>query len=125
MRATLQGFALRIREALGRSKDTRQVVCDASGFTVVDRDKTVSRIRWSDVLEIFACKDDLGHYDTIWIGIRTRDEGTLCLVSEDFIGFKELVAELERRFPGIRTDWFAEVAFPAFAPNITVLWYRR
>lgn len=121
----MESILSRIRQAFSPRKETREVVCDESGFTLAERGEIVGRVDWSDVLEVFAYKEDLGHFDTICVGFRTRDEGTLCLVSEDFIGYKELVAELERRFSGIRADWFAQVAFPAFAPNKTVLWEKR
>ena len=112
----------RIREALGPVKETRQVICDESGFTVVEHGKTLARVSWSEVLEVFAYKEDRFTTDDICLGFRVHEDGTFWMVSEDFVGYKELLAELERRFSGIRTDWFAEVAFPAFVPNRTTLW---
>lgn len=112
----------RVREALGLVKKTRQVVCDESGFTVVEHGKTLARVSWSEVLEVFAYKEDQFTADVICLGFRVQQDGTSWRVSEDFIGYKELLSELERRFSGIRTDWFADVAFPAFAPNRTTLW---
>ena len=112
----------KIREAFSPARETRQIVFDESGFTVVERDKTMARVSWSEVLEIFAYKEDRFTTDDICLGFRVREDGTFWMVSEDFIGYREMIAELERRFPGIRTDWFAEVAFPAFVPNRTTLW---
>ena len=114
----------KIREALDPVTETRQVVCDESGFTVVEQGKTLARVSWSEVLEVFAYKEDRFTTDDICLGFRVHADGTFWAVSEDFIGYKELLAELERRFSGIRTEWFAEVAFPAFAPNRTTLWGR-
>jgi len=112
----------RIREVIGPLKETRRVLCDESGFTLVEHGKTLTRVAWSDVLEIFAYKEDRFTTDDICLGFRVHEAGTFWMVSEDFIGYKELLSELERRFSGIRTDWFADVAFPAFAVNRTTLW---
>jgi hypothetical protein len=112
----------RIREALGPAKETRQVVCDETGFTVVEHGKTLARVAWAEVLEIFAYKEDRFTTDDICLGFRAHEDGTFSMVSEDCIGYKDLLAQLERRFTGISTDWFGKVAFPAFAPNRTTLW---
>lgn len=118
----MQKLLTRLREAFSPAKETRQVVYDESGFTVVEHGKTLARVAWAGVLEIFAYKEDRFTTDDICLGFRVHEDGTFWMVSEDFIGYKELLAELERRFSGIRTDWFAEVAFPAFVPNRTTLW---
>ena len=118
----MQKLLTRIREAFGPAKETRQVVCNESGFTVVEHGKTLARVAWSEVLEIFAYKEDRFATDDICLGFRVQADGTFCMVSENFIGYKELVAELERRFSGIRTEWFSDVEFPAFALNRTTLW---
>ena len=118
----MQKLLARVRQAFGFRKETRQVFCDESGFAVVEHGKTLARVAWSEVLEVFVYKEDRFTVDDICLGFRVREDGTFWMVSEDFIGYKELVAELARRFPGIRTDWFADVAFPAFAQNRTTLW---
>ena len=112
----------RIRKALKQAPEAHQVVCDDAGFTVVEDGKTLARVLWPEILEIFAYKEDRGTCDDICLGFRVSDDGAFWMVSEEFIGYKNMVAELERRFSGIRTDWFADVAFPAFAQNRTTLW---
>ena len=94
-----------------------KVELDPSGFSVAG-----SHVPWSTVLEVFAYKQDLGTYDDLRLGFRISSDGTFWSVSEDWSGYRELVAELPERFPGIRTDWFSQVAFPAFAINLTTLW---
>jgi hypothetical protein len=121
----VQKLLKRVRQAFGPRKESRQVVCDESGFTVVEHDKTLARVAWSEILEIFAYKEDRFTFDDICLGFRVGEDGTFWMVSEDFVGYKELVAELERRFSGIRTDWFSDVAFPAFVPNRTTLWGQK
>lgn len=97
-------------------------MCDEAGFSVVEDDKLLARVAWSDVLEIFAYKEDRFTYDGICLGFRVSEDGTFWMVSEDYMGYQELLAALGHRFSGIRTDWFSEVAFPAFVPNRTTLW---
>ena len=69
-----------------------------------------------------AYKLDIGMYDEICIGFRVDSGGTYWWVSEEFVGYREFLEELSRRFPGIRADWFSDVAFPAFVENRTTLW---
>lgn len=103
---------------------TITIVCDESGFAIAERDKTLVRVAWSEIREVFAYKEDLFSYDVICLGFRVSEDGTFWKVSEEVVGYKELIAVLPHRFPGIRTDWFAEVALPAFALNRTTLWRR-
>ena len=79
-------------------------------------------VPWSAVVEVFAYKDDCFFYDRICVGFRTSGDGTWWRVDEENPGYQELLAALPDHFPGIRTDWFSEVAFPAFATNRTTLW---
>jgi len=106
-------------------QETLQVVCDESGFHFVEHGKTSARVSWSEILEVFAYKEDLFSYDEICLGFRVSEDGTFWMVSEKCIGYNDLLTELECRFSGIRTNWFAEVAFPAFVPNRTTLWGQR
>jgi hypothetical protein len=76
------------------------------------------------VLEVFAYKEDLFSFDVLCFGFRTSGDGSFWTVGEDYDGYQELLVQLPLRFPGIRTDWFSEVAFPAFATNRTTLWGR-
>ena len=94
-----------------------KVECDPSGFSVAG-----THVPWSAVLEVFAYKEDLFSFDEIRLGFRVSDDGTFWSVSEDWPGYRELLDDLPVRFPGIRTDWFSGVAFPAFATNRTTLW---
>ena len=95
---------------------------NASGFTATDGDELILRIEWADVREVVAFKEDLYGYDEICVGFRTGDADNYPRVTEEFVHYKELLQELPRRFRGIRTDWFSDVAFPAFVPNWTTLW---
>ena len=94
------------------------------GYSLRKAGKVVAEVCWSDVNEIFAFKQDVFSYDLICLGFRLRDSDTICEVDEECAGYKQLVSELETRFPGLKTDWFAEVAFPAFKTNQTILWTK-
>jgi hypothetical protein len=112
----------KVRQAVSPRQPKYRVICDESGFTVVDDGKTLARVAWAEVLEIFAYKQDLLTMDMICLGFRVKDDGTFRVVSEEDLGYKEFLAELPRRFSGLRTDWFETVAYPAFATNRTTLW---
>lgn len=95
---------------------------EASGFSVTEGDNVVLHIEWASVLEVVAFKEDLFGYDEVCVGFRTGDSASYPRVTEAFVCFQDLLLELPRRFPGIRTNWFSDVAFPAFVPNWTTLW---
>jgi len=103
------------------SEVPREVCFDDTGFTVYGGEKPV-RASWAQVLEVFAYKDDRLTFDDICVGFRFEEDGSHWWVSEDYVGYEALMDELKKRFPGIRTDWFAEVSSPAFARNRTTLW---
>ncbi len=76
----------------------------------------------ASVKEVFAFKRDLFSCDIICIGLRIDDSGTYCEVAEDVVGYDTFCELLSEKFPGICEDWFSEVAFPAFKPNVRCLW---
>jgi hypothetical protein len=115
----------KLLEALGPVNENRQIICNDSGFTIVEHGNTLAGASWSEVLEIYAYKQDLFTTDETCLGFRVYEDGTSMMVSEAFVGYRELLTELERRFPGIRTKWLAEYNFPAFVPNRTTLWGQK
>jgi hypothetical protein len=70
-------------------------------------------------------KEDLWSYDEICIGIQLNNSEDYFKITESFSGYKEFIQFLESRFSGIHTDWFTEVAFPAFAHNLKILWKKE
>lgn len=77
---------------------------------------------WDSVLEVFAYKDDVFSYDIICIGFRLNDQGTYVRIDEEYEGYKSLIDYLPHVFQGIRSDWFREVAHPAFETCLVTLW---
>lgn len=92
-----------------------------------DCEHQIARIEWPDVVQISAYKIDLFGFDEIRLDFDTaRDDGMVVCVSEEEEGWDGLIEAIERVFPGIQkwTDWFPQVAVPAFAENRTALWER-
>lgn len=98
------------------------VTFDHQGFLITKEGSSDVRGEWADIREIFAYKTDFWSYDEICIGLRFDQSGNHWEVAESCRGYREFLDELARRFPNMRTDWFAEVAYPAFAVNRTTLW---
>jgi hypothetical protein len=114
----------KISKLVKRKDERGRVEWDDFGFTIFDGDRVAGKVRWNEIEEIFAFKEDHGIWDDICLGFAIDEKGTFWTVSEEFVGYKPLLGELERRFPGINTDWFADVAFPAFAANRKSLWRK-
>ena len=95
---------------------------DGRGLRIEPKQGAIARLEWGSVLEVFAFKEDVFACDIICIGFRTDDVGGYFKIDEDCEGYGSLLDFLPRMFPGIRTDWFPDVAFPAFEPCVTTLW---
>jgi len=111
----------KLKKRFSRQEPPREVSFDDEGFTMLGEKEPV-RASWDRVREVFAYKIDLFAYDEICIGFRFDASGAHWWVGEDYVGYRQFVDELPKRFPGIRTDWFADVAHPAFVENRTTLW---
>jgi hypothetical protein len=118
----MTSFISKLKERFSPKEPKVAVEFDAAGFTILEDEKPKVRAEWSRVREIFAYKDDLWSYDEICIGFRFNDAGDYWWVGESYIGYREFRENLKVRFPEILTDWFSDVAFPAFAQNRTTLW---
>ncbi len=112
---------LRIRDPRNR---VIRITPDA--VTLHDRllDEELWRVPWSTLEEIVAFKVDAYIVDHICLGFLAEGAGTLWVAVEESEGWKELIAELERRYGVMFEEWFPRVAFPAFKENRTVLWRR-
>lgn len=95
---------------------------DASAFEILEKDEVQARVRWEDVIEVFAFKRDCFAYDEICLGFRCSVSNDAYWVSEEHDGYGQLVEAIERRYGRTREDWFATVAHPAFQHNRTTLW---
>ena len=105
--------------------DTRpppDVSLSEAGFALHCRDHVLPEVPWSEVKEIFAFKRDCLGVDLVCMGFRVSEGGEYWELDEEMAGWKELTAEVERRFPDIDRGWWSKVAFPAFETNYTTLW---
>ena len=118
----MTAFLTKLKNTLFRKIDSREVRFNDAGISIFVFEKLVTQIDWTSVLEVFAYKEDRFTFDGICLGFRVNADGTYWIICEDFTGYQALLDELNRRYDGIRTDWFPEVAFPPFATNRTTLW---
>lgn len=91
--------------------------------SVNDRGEIV--IAWRDTVSIEAFKRDLYSVDLICLTFHLRNKKAI-EINEEMDGWESLVTTLPEYLPGCQTfeEWYTEVAFPAFKPNLTVI-YRR
>jgi hypothetical protein len=82
-------------------------------------------IPWPTVDSVFAFKQDLVAYDRIAMLIKMND-GLEIEMNEDMVGWKELVDALPAHLQNCRdfAEWYFEVAFPPFEPNLTLIYKR-
>ena len=100
----------------------RTIRYDDAGFDVVAEEGVTIQITWDYVAEIVVFKRDLFSIDEICFGFRCRGRDDYQSVGEEDLAFSAFQVAVERRFSGIRKDWFQEVAVPAFQENWTVIW---
>src|SRR5438477_6317975 len=79
---------------------------------------------WRDVASVRAWKQDCWGVDRVWLGFDILESGEPVCLHEEMEGYQEVVAEMQRRCPGYRQDWWHVAAFPAFAPNHTLVWEK-
>lgn len=103
----------------------RGIQLDDGGFSVSLDGSDAARVDWLSVEEIVAFKRDWFGYDEICLGFRCECNDGFWWVGEEDVGFKELQAAVERRFDGLREDWWSVAAFPAFEENWSSIWLRE
>jgi hypothetical protein len=100
------------------------ITLTAGGFAAA-RDQTTSQIKWDDVIKICAYKRDMLTTDLICWSFHCRDDDDVLEVHEQMVGYKGLQEAVRSRFDVRLEDWFEQVAFPAFATNVTVIWPKN
>lgn len=99
--------------------------CTSSGFVFYSGGKARAEVKWDDVTQIVAYKADLFSVDLICWGFCCGDDDSIVEVHEEMAGFEELQDRVQSRFGVEPEDWFDQVAFPAFAPNMTTIWPKN
>jgi hypothetical protein len=85
----------------------------------------VAEIPWETIESVFVYKQDLVIVDRVATLIKM--DGDLDIeIDEEMEGWKELVDALPTHLPNCRdfSDWYMDVAFPAFEPKPTVIYKR-
>ncbi len=113
----------KLRRLLSLRKYTeRSIKYDADGFNVYFDGVLAKSVRWDEVLEIVAFKQDLFSFDSICFGFRCDDSGVYESVGEHEVNFDNFSRLVVARFPGFQTDWYATVVQPPFVENWTTVW---
>lgn len=100
---------------------------EADGFIVQARGGAPARVRWDEIIEVRAFKMDLISRDLVCLSISAGIGGIASRsiqLHEEMPGWYTLLEQLQANLAGCRQDWWAEVAFPAFATNERLI-YRR
>ena len=82
------------------------------------------QLRWNEIIRICAYKTDAFVYDIICMEFGVEGATAHFCCDEEQKGWKELKAEIRRRYDLKVKAWWSTVAFPAFAENFTVIWER-
>lgn len=95
-------------------------------WVALKKDRGEKVIAWQDVVKVEAFKRDLYAVDLICLSILFEDK-TSIEIDEEMEGWDSLVDKLTEYLPGSKNfaDWFDVVAFPAFKPNLTVIYSRK
>jgi len=114
-------------EKLRRRRRRWSIEVTERGFLLVgDNPREVLReVDWSEIQNVIAYKKDAVSVDMICFAIATGD-GSAVEIHEEMIGWDTLVETLPKNLLGFPNgeQWFAAVAFPAFATNVTTLYQR-
>lgn len=82
-------------------------------------------VAWEETVKIEAFKRDLYSVDLMCLAVLCKDNTTV-EIDEEMEGWESLVEKLPEYLRGCKkfADWFEAVAFPAFKPNLTVIYQR-
>lgn len=105
------------------------IALEPDGVTVTDLRSPAtpaSRMLWTEVARAVAFKRDLGTVDCICLFF-ARADGTGIELDEEMAGWSRLIEALPQYLPGCAawSNWFAGVAFPAFATSETEIFVRQ
>jgi hypothetical protein len=117
----LQRFANRFRQPTSEPK--RLEITD-DGLALFERDREIYRFRWADISKVETYKRDLFSVDMICLDFSVGAHQIAYMTHDEMDGFSELSSRLTRYFPSIPSDWWSEVAFPAFATKHRILYER-
>lgn len=125
---TVVGLRGRRRLLAQQNAPKFSIAFDSAGFVVTDlRPGSASSIHilWPEIHRMVAYKRDLFAYDCICLFVARADDTGIEL-DEQMVGWAAFCEALPRLLPGCTPHevWFRQVAFPAFATNLTELYAR-
>jgi hypothetical protein len=83
-----------------------------------------SELQWSEVEQVHAYKRDLFATDLICLAFKKSGKEEYYEVHEEMVGYHDLLQILPSRLPEFSSEWFSQVAFPAFKTNHQIIWKR-
>jgi len=96
------------------------------GFSLRRGGRPAVDVKWDNVSEITAYKADLFSYDVICLVFARSDQGDRIEVDEQMHGYTKFECAVEAHYGDALLDgWWRTVAFPAFVPNVTVIWQEQ
>lgn len=83
-------------------------------------------VSWDKIDKILCYKEDLWAYDLVCVGFSYVDDQPMVVVTEEMLGFFDLIQELDKKFPELEKQYH-EWLFGSepFDKNVHVLWDRR
>ena len=88
----------------------RRIVIEPDGFGVFDAAQLLVRVRWADVRQAAASRQQMGTDTVLCLGFRVSDDGAAVSVSHTLGGFAELRGALPEALPGIDASGLAALA---------------
>jgi hypothetical protein len=98
------------------AQETTKLSLTPEGFSVSGQP-----VKWSDITEIVGYKIDRFTTDEIRLSFRGSEGEQLAEISEEWLGFDMVTAEMMARFPSTSL-WHAVLSKPAFARNEATLY---
>lgn len=90
-------------------------------FRVFEGEQEIGKKLISEVSKVDGYKYDNFSYDEIAVLIEFSD-GTSCELIESESAFIDAMTTMEKELLGFDSKWFATIAHPAFAKNLTTIW---
>jgi hypothetical protein len=90
----------------------------------IGSERGVWELRWDEVEEVYAFKRDLLTTDLICLAFKKSGADLIFEINEEMAGYQDMMELLPHRLPGFSREWFAAVAYPAFAANHQVIWKK-
>ncbi|WP_417941023.1 hypothetical protein [Flavobacterium sp. RS13.1] len=96
---------------------------EETGFKINLDDKQTF-IEWENIQAVFGYKIDLYTNDSICVDIFYKIDKSF-RISEETLGWFQLMIHLKEKFPSINKNWEMEIAIPAFETKLTLIYEKE